>query len=186
MLGSTANYKLHALRRIRKYLTLQKAKLLYNAFINSQFNYVSVIWMFCRKKDYLKIKKIQYKAFKIIYNSSESNEEFFTRSNEVSIHQKHLLASATEIYKSLADINPDFMKLYFIIKEMPYNLRNGCALKLQSANSTYYEINSVFFRACLLWNRLPLSVKQSQSLIEFKSKMKTLRNIVCTCMIFRT
>ena len=34
-----ANYKLHALRRIRKYLSLEKAKLLSNAFINSQFNY---------------------------------------------------------------------------------------------------------------------------------------------------
>ena len=72
MLCSTANYKLHALRRIRKYLTLEKTKLLYNAFINSQFNYASVIWMFCRKKDYLKIEKIQHKAVKIIYNSSES------------------------------------------------------------------------------------------------------------------
>ena len=103
----------------------------------------------------------------------------------MSIHQKYLRALATEIYKSLADINPDFMKPYFKIKEMPYNLRNGYALKLPSTNSTYYGIHSVLFRACLLWNRLPLSIKQSQSLLEFKSKMKTLRNIVCTCTIYR-
>ena len=32
------------------------------------------------------------------------------------------------------------MKPYFKIKEMPYNLRNGYALKL-STNSTYYGIN---------------------------------------------
>ena len=31
----TADYKLHALRKIRKYLSLEKAKLLCNAFINS-------------------------------------------------------------------------------------------------------------------------------------------------------
>ena len=114
-LCSTTKCKLHALRRIRKYLTLEKAKLLYNAFINSQFNYASVIWIFC-KKDYLKIEKIQYKALKNIYSSSESYEELITRSNEMSVHQKHLCALATEIYKSLADLNPDFMKLYFIIK----------------------------------------------------------------------
>ena len=47
-----ASYKLHALRRIRKYLTPNKAKVLYNAFINSQFNYTSTILMFCRKTDY--------------------------------------------------------------------------------------------------------------------------------------
>ena len=98
--------------------------------------------MFCRKKVYLKIEKIQYKALKIIYNSNESDEALLTRNNEVSIHQKHLRAFA-QIYKSLADINPDFTKPYFLIKEMPYNLRKECASKLPSANSTYYDINSV-------------------------------------------
>ena len=32
--------------------------------------------------------------------------------------------------------------------------------------------NSTQFRACLVWNKLPLSVKQSQLLIEFKSKIQ--------------
>ena len=56
--------------------------------------------MFCRKKDPLKIEKIQYKALKVIYNSSESYEELLTRGNEVSIHQKHLRALATESLKA--------------------------------------------------------------------------------------
>ena len=64
--------------------------------------YASVIWVFCRKKDSLKIEKIQYKALKIVYNSSESDKELLTCSNEVSIHQKHLRTLATEIYESLS------------------------------------------------------------------------------------
>ena len=59
-----ASYKLHALRRIRKYLTPDKAKVLYNAFINSQFSYASIIWMFCGKIGYIKLEKIQYIALK--------------------------------------------------------------------------------------------------------------------------
>ena len=62
----TANYKLHALRRIRKYLILEKAKILCNAFINSQFNYVPLVWMFCRKKQYLKTQMIHHKALKVV------------------------------------------------------------------------------------------------------------------------
>ena len=54
----TAQYKLHTLRRIRKYLTLDKAKILGNAFIDSQFNYAPLIWMFCHKSTYLKMQKI--------------------------------------------------------------------------------------------------------------------------------
>ena len=34
-----ASFKLHALRRIRKFLTVEKARILANAFINCQFNY---------------------------------------------------------------------------------------------------------------------------------------------------
>ena len=83
----SASYKLHALRRIRKHLTFEKAKLPCNGFINSQLNYVSIIWLFCRKQDYLKIQKIHYKALKIVSNSNESYEKVLLCNNEVSVHQ---------------------------------------------------------------------------------------------------
>ena len=38
-----AQYKLHALRRVRKYLIIDKAILLGDRFINNQFNYASLI-----------------------------------------------------------------------------------------------------------------------------------------------
>ena len=66
--------------------------------------------MFCHKQDYLKIAKIQYKALKIVYNSNESYEELLILNNKVSIHQKQLRILAPEVFKSLADLNPDFMK----------------------------------------------------------------------------
>ena len=64
----TVQYKLHALTRIRKYLTLDKAILLGNTFMNSQFNYAPLIWMFCRKTSYHKIEKIYHRTLKVIYN----------------------------------------------------------------------------------------------------------------------
>ena len=60
-----ASYKLYALHRIRKYLTQDQSKLLYNAFINSQLNYAPIILMFCRKNQYLKIQKIHHKALRL-------------------------------------------------------------------------------------------------------------------------
>ena len=41
-----AKYKLRALQRIRNYLSTEKARLLTTAFINSQFYYAPLIWMF--------------------------------------------------------------------------------------------------------------------------------------------
>ena len=40
-----------AFSRIRKFLTVDKARLLYNAVILSNFSYCPLIWMFCSKSD---------------------------------------------------------------------------------------------------------------------------------------
>ena len=80
--------------------------------------------MFCHQQDYLKIAKIRYKDIKLVYNSNESYEELLILNKEVSFHQKQLRLLATEVFKSLADLNPDFMKSYFTIKGIPYCLRN--------------------------------------------------------------
>ena len=93
--------------------------------------------------------------------------------------QKQLRQLTTEIYKSLTDLRLEFIKPFFTVKELPNNLRNGHILNLPSAGTTYYGTNSIFFRACQVWNNLPLSLKQSQSLLEFKTNVKTLRNIEC-------
>ena len=88
--------------------------------------------MFCRKTDYLKMEKIQYKALKFVFNSNESIEDLILHSNEVSIHQKLLRQLTTENYKSLTDLSPEFIKPFFTVKEIPYDLRNGHILNLPS------------------------------------------------------
>ena len=181
----TASYKLNALRRIRRYLSLEKAKVLYNAFIISQFNYAPIIWMFCKKKQYKKLQKIHHKALKVVFGNEESYEELLEMNNEVSIHQKHLRALICEVFKSLNNTNPEFMWSYFIFKNVTYNFRSGPLLKLPNAKSTYYGINSVLFRACLLWNGLPQSIKGSGSIYELKAKLKELGNIDCSCILCR-
>ena len=177
----TANYKLHALRRIRKFLSLEKVKLLCNAFINSQFNCALLLWMFCRKKQYLKIQKIHHKALKVVYNSNKNYDELLQNNNEVLIHQSHLHALICEVFKSLNNLNPEFMWSYFVFKNITYNIRIGPLLRLPTAKSTSYSINSVLFRACLLWNSLPQSTVNL--LLKLKTKMKDLGNIDCSCIL---
>ena len=97
-LCKTDQYKLHALTRIRKYLTLDKAILLGNTFINSQFNYVPLIWLFCRKALYHKIEKIHHRTLKVIYQSEGSYKNLLLESSSVSVHQRHMRFLVTEIY----------------------------------------------------------------------------------------
>ena len=66
-----------------------------------------------------------------------------------------------------------------------YNTRNGPLLKLPDGKPTYYSINFVHFRACLLWNGLPQSVKYSESILELKRKLKELGNVDCSSILCR-
>ena len=53
----TANRNLRCLIRIRIFLSVDQAKLLYNAYIKSIFGYCPLVWMFCYRNSYLKMKK---------------------------------------------------------------------------------------------------------------------------------
>ena len=75
-------YKLHTLRRIRKFFAIQKAKILGNAFIDSQFNYAPLLWMFCRKILYSKIEKIHHKSLKVIYESNDTYDNLLLQSKK--------------------------------------------------------------------------------------------------------
>ena len=168
-----ASYKLHTSHRIRKYLTVEKAKLLANAFINSQLNYAPLIWMFANKFSIDKILKIHKRTLQIVYDVyDESYENLLKRSDDISIHQKHLRYLAIEVYKSLTMLNPGFMWNFFERKYIPYNLRRGDLLLLPPAKSTRYGVNSLAFRGSLF-------------LEEFKNRIKNLRSIHCTCTVCR-
>ena len=68
---------------------------------------------------------------------------------------------------------------------MPYNLREGSKLVLPKTKSSRFGINSLKFRESFLWNNLPVSLKNCQSLNKFKRILKNLGNIHCTCLVCR-
>ena len=113
----TAQYYLYALRWIGKYLALDKVRLLGNDFIDTQFNYAPLIWMFCHETTYLKIQKIHHKTLRVIYQPGVSYDDLQQFSNSISLHQQHLLFLLMEIYKSSGTLHPQFMWSYFKCRE---------------------------------------------------------------------
>ena len=69
---------------------------------------------------------------------------------------------------------------FFERNYIPYDLRRGDLLLIPLAKPTSYGINSLALRESLLWSNLLSQVKKSQTLEEFKNKIKNLRSIHCT------
>ena len=80
-----------------KNLAVEKAKLLGNAFIDSQFNSAPLIWMFCQKTLYLKIGKIHHKTPRINHQSNATYRDFLECIGSTSFHQRHLQFLLMEI-----------------------------------------------------------------------------------------
>ena len=60
----------------------------------------------------------------------------------------------------------------------------GSAVKLPGTNTTAYGINSLNFRDAMLWNLIPKNIKLTETLPEFKRKLKT-QLIACNCAACR-
>ena len=90
----------HALRRIRNFVAIEKAKILGNAFKDSQFNYAPFLWIFCRTSLYLKLEKIHHKTLEIIYELNDTYENLLLQCNTGSVHKRHLKLLMTEYIKA--------------------------------------------------------------------------------------
>ena len=122
---SQRNNKTKALWRIRKFLNLEQAQVLTEAYISSDFRYCSLIWMFCGKMSDNLIVKTLYKTLRAIYDTqSRSYEELLHLNGKKKTYTKNLQILMVEIYKCLNNINPPFTWDYFKQKNNPYNLRN--------------------------------------------------------------
>ena len=156
--------------------------------------------MFAGKTLINKICKIHHRTLQVVYDDvNKSYDELLELNKDLSFRQRHLRYLTIEVFKSIMHLNPQFIWSYFEEKPMPYNLRDGSKLALPKTKSSRFGsklalpktkssrfgINSLRFRGSLLWNNLPVSVQNCQSLNEFKLELKNLGNIHCTCLICR-
>ena len=92
--------KLHALGRIANFIFCEKRRKLMKAFIESQFNYCPLIWMFHSRTMNDKIDRIHERALRLVYSDSVSSfNKLLKKARSFSIHHKNIQSLAIEIYK---------------------------------------------------------------------------------------
>ena len=113
-----------------------------NAFINSQFNYPPLIWMFAGKNSINRICKIHHRALQVIHNDyQKSYHELLDINKDVNIHKKLLHILALKNFKSITHVNLESMWSYFNESTIPYNLRNENRFLLPPAKSVKFDFH---------------------------------------------
>ena len=186
-LCNKGNLKLHALARISKYLNESKLKLIMKTFIQSQFNYCPLVWMFHNRTLNQKINKLHERALRIIYkNDNLTFQELLDKDGSVTIHQRNLQKLATEMFKIKNHFSPLPIQNIFIEKVHQHNLRYKRQWENYNVRTVRYGTETIRNMGTKTWDIVPSEIKESKTLIEFKQKIKKWKTSECTCRLCKS
>ena len=155
-------------------MSFNKRRTLMKAFIESQFNYCPLIWMFHSRTMNNKINRIHERALRLVYsNYVSSSDELLKKDRSFSIHHRIIQSLAIELYKFFHGLSPSIMKnLFHFNTNIPYKLRSPSELYSRNPKTVKYGSETVSYLAPKLWSSVPNSIKSSKSLDVFKSKIR--------------
>ena len=179
-----AGRKLSALIRISKLLPLKKRRLLFNTFIESQFSYCPLVWMFHDRNINMKINRLHERALRIVYHDDISSfEELLERDESFTVHEKNIQKLAIELYKYKHNLANEVMKDVFSdnVHKEP-NLRYVPEFAVPRVNTVHNGDDSLRHLGPLVWQIVPDSLK-ALPFKQFKTEVKKWKPENCPCRL---
>ena len=156
-LCSKANRKLCALSRMAKLLSLNKRRTLLKLLWSLSLNIVQLFGRFI----------VDVPTTKFIGYMREPLELLM-------------------IYKTLHDISGNCLKDLFVKRESTISLRCKPELVIPSVNSVLKGKNSLRYIGSVIWNSLPIEIREYHSISLFVTKIKQWKAIACPCTICKS
>ncbi|CAB4013671.1 Hypothetical predicted protein, partial [Paramuricea clavata] len=163
--------------RIRKYLSKEDLKRLVNALVISRLDYANSILYGLPKYELDKLQRVQNAAARLITGKKKSDhitpvlKELHWLPIKYRINFKIILL----VYKSLHNLAPDYLQKIIEERCPTRTLRSSrCSLlSTPKIYTTTYGKRAFSHVAPELWNSLPEYIKSAESILEFKSFLKT-------------
>lgn len=172
ILCKKVNQKISALARIAGILSFQKRHILLKTFIESQFSYCPLVWMFCSSTMNKKINRIHERALRVVYRDYTSSfDDLLCKDKCLTFHQRNIHQVAIEMFKIKQGISPPFMKELFTDD-----------FRRPNVNSVKKGYRSLRNFGPIVWNdMLPRKLKLCESVDEFKLEIKNWKPENCPC-----
>ena len=177
-----ASTKVTALARLVRFISFEKKRLLMKSFIESQFSYCPLIWMFCSRIMNKKINYIHERALRLVYEDYTSSfNDLLVKDKSVCIHHRNIQKVAIEMFKVKHNMCPEAFQMLFN--------ENG-----NSKSNTYFHrpnINTVFkgeyslrsFGPIVWDNMIPKNIKEITMLKQFKKEINEWIPNNCLCRL---
>ena len=90
--------KINLLSRLVNHMSFDKRRIVMKAFVESQFNYCPLIWMFHSRTMNNKINRLHERTLRLVYSDYKSSFcELLEQDKSSSIHHKNIQSLAMEI-----------------------------------------------------------------------------------------
>ena len=165
--------KVSALSRLYNCLTRQQKKTALEAYINSQFNYGSALWMFCSRKSNNKINRVHERALRIAFDDYTSTfKDLLDKCGSETKHVRNIKKVAIEMYKVNKGTSPKIISDLFSEREFS-STRSGSFFNVSSRNTVFKGDMSLRTYGPKVWNEfLPHNLKNIDSFEKFKTEVK--------------
>ena len=155
-----AGRKLTALTRLMKMLNFQQRRILMKSFIDAQFNYCPLVWIFYSRTLNSKLNRLQEGALRIVYQDDNSPFEMLSnKENSVTIHQRNLQRLAIAMYK-INNLSPKITQNLFINNTQNYNLRSNTQFKVAVPKTVRYGTETFSYIGPKIWELIHNDLKK--------------------------
>jgi hypothetical protein len=180
---SKAGAQLNVMSRLRHLLDSASKLAIVRSFVTSHFKYCPLIWHFCSSHNKLKIERILRRSLRLAMTDySSSYEDLLVKAGMCTLEVGRQRTLLVEIFKAhhFQD-GPQFISKLFITNRNPYCTRQATNLEIPRGKTTRFGSRSIRSLGPKLWNALPASTKQADSLQLFKTQISGWQGIPCKC-----
>ena len=174
--------QLNVLKRLKSFIGFAEKEVLVQSFVYSNFNYCPLVWYFSSSKSVQKIERIQERALRFLYNDHKSSyDDLLLKSKRCTMQVARQRTLCIEIFKTIKNLNPSFMRNIFSLRTSKYPSRNPNNLNHFRPNQVTFGSKSLKAMGPQIWNCLPNELKSAENLNSFKGLIKQWDGPTCKC-----
>lgn len=168
--------KVNTLNRLRNDLNHQQKLTIYKAIILPHFTYCATILFLAKDSDIDRLQKLQNKCVRHISNLNHLRncQDILQTLDLMNVKQIIFFRTLIFIYKIINNQVPEYLScnIHYNHENQSRELRSSNNLKLANATKSCSQ-NSIFYKGIKLYNSLPMTIKQAETLNLFQKLLKT-------------
>ena len=142
--------------------------------------------MWCDKTSDNCINHLQKRALRTVYIDNISKfEKLLEEGNSVTNQIRNLRMLATGLFRTKENLAAPIIHEIFQQKNIQYNLHSQTDFQLGSVKTVNCSLKALRYLRPKIWNIVPLDIKNSETLEEFKMKIKSWNHAHCPCNLYQ-